>query len=83
MKNSFQISYVVPSTVIIGSIEQSEVQIEKFDKYNGANNKPKVGDFIVAVLLGENKIDDTWVFKNTSDDYKTLKLVSESMKSIK
>ncbi|WP_097026972.1 hypothetical protein [Clostridium peptidivorans] len=69
---------VVPSTVMMGSIQQSEVQIKKIDKYYGTNNKPKVGDFIVAVLLDENKIDDTWIFKSTSDDYKTLKLVSES-----
>jgi len=67
-----------PSTVMMGGIQQSEIQIEKFDKYYGTNNKPKVGDFIVAVLLDENKIDDTWVFKSTSNDYKDLKLVSES-----
>lgn len=69
---------IIPSIVMMGSIKQSEIQIEKFDKYYGTNNKPKVGDFIVAVLLDENKVDDTWVFKSTSDDYKTLKLVSES-----
>lgn len=69
---------IVPSTVMMGSIQQSEVQIKKFDKYYGTNNKPKVGDFIVAVLLDDNKVDDTWVFKCTSDDYKTLKLVSET-----
>lgn len=62
---------------MMGSIEQSEISIQKFDKYYGSNDKPKVGDFIVAVLLDENKLDDTWVFKSTSDDYKTLKLVSE------
>lgn len=69
---------ILPSTVMMGSIQQSEISIQKFDKYYGINNKPKVGDFIVAVLLDENKVDDTWVFKSTSDDYKTLKLVSES-----
>lgn len=69
---------ILPSTVMMGSIQQSEISIQKFDKYYGTNNKPKVGDFIVAVLLEENKVDDTWVFKSTSDDYKTLKLVSES-----
>ena len=68
---------IFPSTVMMGNVEQSEISIQKFDKYYGSNDKPKVGDFIVAVLLDENKLDDTWVFKSTSDDYKTLKLVSE------
>lgn len=68
---------IFPSTVMMGSIQQSEISIQKFDKYYGTNDKPKVGDFIVAVLLDENKVDDTWVFKSTPDDYKTLKLVSE------
>ncbi len=73
-KNTYSI---LPSTVLMGSIQQSEITIQKFDKYYGTNNKPKVGDIIVAVLLDENKVDDTWVFKSTSDNYKTLKLVSE------
>lgn len=68
---------ILPSTVMMGDLQQSEISIQKFDKYYGTNNKPKVGDFIVAVLLDENKVDDNWVFKSTSDDYKTLKLVSE------
>ena len=68
---------ILPSTVLMGSIQKSEITIQKFDKYYGTDNKPKVGDFIVAVLLDDNKVDDTWVFKSTSDDYKTLKLVSE------
>ncbi|MBM7870928.1 hypothetical protein JOC70_002422 [Clostridium pascui] len=68
---------IVPSTIMMGSIKQPELQIKKFDKYYGTGNKPKIGDFIVAVLLDENKIDDTWVFKSTSEDYRTLKLVSE------
>lgn len=69
---------IIPSTVMMGSMQRSEIQIKKFDKYYGTNSKPRVGDFVVAILLDENKIDDTWVFKSTSDDYKTLKLVSES-----
>ncbi len=68
---------ILPSTVMMGTIQQSEITIQKFEKYYGTNNTPKVGDFVVAVLIDENKIDDTWVFKSTSDDYKTLKLVSE------
>ena len=61
---------------MMGSIQQSEVQIKKFEKYLGTDDKPKVGDFIVAVLLDENKIENDWVFKSTTSDYKTLKLVS-------
>ena len=68
---------ILPSTVMMGSIQQSEISIQKFDKYYGTNDKPKVRDFIVVVLLDENKVDDTWVFKSTSDNYRTLKLVSE------
>ncbi len=68
---------ITPSSVMMGSIEQSEVQIKKFDKYHGTSDKPQTGDFIVAVLLDDDKIDDTWVFKSTSDDYKSLKLVGE------
>ena len=61
---------------MMGSIQQSEVQIKKFEKYLGTDDKPKVGDFIVAVLLDENKIENDWIFKSTTSDYKTLKLVS-------
>ncbi len=68
---------ILPSTVMMGTIQQSEITIQKFDKYYGTNKTPKVGDFVVAVLLDENKVDNTWVFKSTSGDYKTLKLVSE------
>lgn len=68
---------IMPSTVMMGSIAQSEVQIQIFDNYYGTDKKPKTGDYIVAVLLEDNKIDDDWVFKATSDDYKSLNLVSE------
>ena len=68
---------ITPSTVMMGSIKQSAVQIKKFDKYHGTSDKPQIGDFIVAVLLGDDKIDDTWVFKSTSDDYKSLKLIGQ------
>lgn len=68
---------IIPSTVMTGSMEDSEIQIKTFDKYYGTNTKPTSGDFFVAVLLNETTIDNTWVFKTTSDDYKTLKLVSQ------
>lgn len=66
------------STIMMGSIEESEVEVEAFDKYYGTEQKPETGDYIVAVLLDEDKIDEGWVFKASSDDYKTLKLESES-----
>jgi hypothetical protein len=69
---------IIPSTIMMGSIQQSEIEIEKFDKYYGADNKPKTGDVIVAVLLEDNKIDDLWVFKCTTEDYKTLKLDTQN-----
>lgn len=68
---------VEASTIMMGKIEAKEVQIKKFDKYYGTGDKPKVGDFIVVRLLEDNKIDDLWIFKSTSLDYKTLKLLSE------
>lgn len=68
---------IIPSTIMMGSIQKSEIQIKKFDKYYGTDNKPKTGNFIIAVLLDDNKIDDLWVFKCTSEDYKDLKLDSE------
>ena len=68
---------IIPSTIMMGSITESEVQIEMFDNYYGTDKKPEIGDYIVAVLLDDNKIDDRWVFKASSDDYKSLNLVSE------
>lgn len=68
---------VEPSTIMMGKIETKEIQIKKFDRYYGTKDTPKTGDFIVVVLLEDNKIDDLWIFKSTSLDYKTLKLISE------
>jgi len=68
---------IQPSTIMMGSIHESEIQVQKFESYYGTEKKPKVGDIIVAVLLEEGKVDGLWIFKATSDDYKTLKLVSE------
>lgn len=68
---------IEPSTIMMGRIETKQIQIKKFDKYYGTGDKPKVGDFIVVRLLEDNKIDDLWIFKSTSLNYKTLKLLSE------
>ncbi|SHI82917.1 hypothetical protein SAMN05444401_1523 [Clostridium amylolyticum] len=68
---------IEPSTIMMGRIETKQIQIKKFDKYYGTEDKPKVGDSIVVRLLEDNKIDDLWIFKSTSLDYKTLRLLSE------
>jgi hypothetical protein len=68
---------IEPSTVMMGEVLDEEVTVNKFDIYYGSNDKPLDGDIIVAVLVDDHQIDDTWVFKCTSNNYKTLKLVSE------
>jgi len=59
---------IKPLTIMMGSIEKAEFQVKKFDKYYGTDDNPKIGDVIVAVLLDDNKINDTWIFKCTSED---------------
>ena len=73
-----QKSIIKPVTIMMGEISEEEVIVDIFEKYYGTNEVPEVGDFIVAVLIADNEIDDLWIFKTTSSDYKTLKLVSES-----
>lgn len=68
---------IVPSTIMMGSINYSEVKVKKFNRYYGVNDVPKTNDFVVAVLLDENTIDETWIFKCSSENYKTLKLISK------
>ena len=63
---------VMPSTVMMGEVLGEEITVNKFDTYYGSNDKPLDGDIIVAVLIDDHQIDDSWVFKCTSDDYKTL-----------
>lgn len=68
---------LMPLTIMMGSIKQEEITVERFDRYYGTTDIPAVGDYLVAVLVEDKKIDDLWVFKATSADYKTLELVSE------
>lgn len=68
---------ITPTTVMMGSVPSSELQIQSFDRYYGTSDKPQNNDIIVAVLLDDHTIDSGWVFKCTSDNYETLKLVSE------
>ncbi|HCQ90755.1 MULTISPECIES: hypothetical protein [unclassified Clostridium] len=67
---------IKPLTIMMGSIEEKEFQVKEFDKYYGTEDIPRIGDVIVAILLDDNKINDTWIFKCTSEDYKTLELIS-------
>ncbi|PHV70685.1 hypothetical protein CS063_09135 [Sporanaerobium hydrogeniformans] len=68
---------IMPSTIMMGEVLAEEITVDKFDSYYGTADKPLDGDIIVAVLINDHQIDDSWVFKCTSEDYKTLKLVSE------
>lgn len=68
---------ITPSTIMMGEVMAEEITVDKFDSYYGTVDKPSDGDIIVAVLVNDHQIDDSWVFKCTSEDYKTLKLVSE------
>ena len=72
-----QKSIIMPLTIMMGSISQQEISVDSIDRYSGTDEVPIAGDFIVVVLLSDNKIYDSWIFKATSSDYKTLKLVSE------
>nr|WP_307906026.1 hypothetical protein [Clostridium botulinum] len=66
---------IEPITVMMGNIKDKQIKIKKFDKYYGTNTTPKKNDYIVARLTDVNKIDEFWIFKTTSSDYKTLKLI--------
>lgn len=68
---------LIPITVMMGTIEEDALQVHKFETYYGTDEVPQEGDYIVAVLLDEQQVDDQWLFKATSSAYETLKLVSE------
>lgn len=70
-----QKTLIEPLTIMMGSISVEEIFVDNFDKYYGTNNKPTTGDYVVVVLLSDNEINESWVFKSTSSDYKTLELV--------
>jgi hypothetical protein len=74
---------ITPVTVMMGSISQKEIKVNKFEKYYGTSDVPQNGDILVAVLLEKGKIKEQWVFKTTSDDYKTLKLKSVKHNMVK
>jgi hypothetical protein len=76
-----QKSNIKPVTIMMGSVSQEEITVDSFEEYYGTNEVPEVGDFIVAVLILDNEIDESWIFKTTSSDYKTLELVNESYNS--
>lgn len=66
---------IEPKTIMMGKIKNKQIKINKFDKYYGTTEIPKKNDYIVARLLDINKIDEFWIFKATSNNYKTLKLI--------
>lgn len=71
-------SIIKPLTIMMGSIAQKEISVDGIEGYYGTDEAPTAGDFIVVVLLSDNEIDESWIFKATSSDYKKLKLVSEN-----
>lgn len=76
-------SSIKPLTIMMGNISQEEILVDSIDKYYGTDEVPKAGDFIVVVLLSDNEIDDLWIFKATSSNYRTLRLVSEKYNMVK
>lgn len=68
---------IAPLTIMMGSITEDKISVSRINNYYGTNDIPSVGDFVVVVLLSENEIDDLWIFKATTSDYRTLELVSE------
>ena len=72
-----------PSTVMMGSVDEEQIKVNMFEKYYGTEDLPAAGDIVVVVLEDEETINNMWIFKATSDDYKTLKLVSEKHNMVK
>ena len=70
-----------PLDILMGEVEK-DINVEKFNYY-GTTDSPKIGDYLVVVLIEDNKINDTWVFKATTSDYRTLRLVSEKHNMVK
>lgn len=70
-------TYIIkPTTVMMGSVAQEKIKVGKF-KYCGTSDIPEIEDYVVVVLLEENKIDDSWIFKATSGNFEKLELVSK------
>ncbi len=67
---------LIPKTIMMGDISNDPIKVDCFDKYYGTSDKPKDGDIIVAILNNDLTLD-SWIFKVTSEDYRSLKLVSE------
>ncbi len=68
---------LMPLTLMMGSIDEEVLQVQKLTAYYGTDEIPQQGDYIVAVLIDAQQVDPSWLFKVTSSDYETLKLVSE------
>jgi hypothetical protein len=72
-----QFMTVSPIKILMGSAPEDDFQANRITRYYGTSTVPRAGDYIVAVLLDDGKIDESWVFKSTSGNYRTLKLESE------
>ena len=43
-------------------IVSEQVNVDRFEKYYGTNEVQEVGDFIVAILISDDEIDDLCIF---------------------
>lgn len=68
--------------LLMGHVSESQISVKKFSYY-GNTLEPKIGDYVVAVLIEDNSIHNSWIFKCTSTDYRTLKLVSRNYNMVK
>lgn len=57
--------------------ELDKLQVKKFQKYTFSVLKPAKNDIIVAILKNDGKLDETWIFKATSTNYKSLYLAND------
>lgn len=66
---------IEPLTVMMGDAGNGPVTVQLFESFSFDPHPPRKGDYVVALLLDEHTIDDSWVFECSSADYKTLALV--------
>jgi len=78
-----EVMVIIPSVVMMGTLPDEILEVERFYYYYGSDETPRIGDQIVAILLEVDLLDTTWIFKATSNDYKTLKLLSQDHNVVK
>ncbi len=66
---------IEPLTVMMGDASAGPLEVKRFESYSIYPHNPRKGDFIVALLLDDQTIDESWVFECSTSDYKTLEIV--------